>query len=443
MRKKYILDTSVLIDDPMCFRKFPKSDIIIPIVVLDELDKLKKQYNQAGKQARVAIKLLDNLTSSGDVNSGILIKETNGVLIIDSNYYDLSKPEFNGFGDPNYGDSQILASAYSYNKKYKKQIIFVSNDINLRLKAKARQIQTIEHKESSQFDDLYSGVKISNNEEAGFELQASGSIDANRYKLKLNPNECILFQTEDGKGISIGRKVSENKISVVRNSNAWGISSKNKEQAFAIDMLMDPNVDLVTLLGKAGSGKSLIALACGLELVLNKKQYDRLIIYRPVQPVGKDVGFLPGTLEEKLGPWFEAIMDGFEFLFSKNKNQSGNFFKDQDWKKDLEMFKNKGRIEMEALTYIRGRSIPNSIILLDECQNISKEEIKTVLTRAGENTKIILTGDVEQIDNEDLDVYNNGLTYVIEKFKSSSLAGHVTFVNGERSRLATLAANIL
>jgi PhoH-like ATPase len=198
---------------------------------------------------------------------------------------------------------------------------------------------------------------------------------------------------------------------------------------------MDRNIDLITLIGKAGTGKSLIVLATALELVLNKKEYDKFIIYRPIQPVGNDIGYLPGTMEEKLAPWFTAIMDNFEMLFA-TKNGG-------DWKRNLEMYQKNGRIEMEAITYIRGRSIPNAIILVDECQNLTKEDVKTILTRAGEGTKIILTGDIEQIDNSLLDATSNGLTHVIEKFKDSELAGHVTFTQGERSKLATKAAEIL
>jgi PhoH-like ATPase len=198
---------------------------------------------------------------------------------------------------------------------------------------------------------------------------------------------------------------------------------------------MDKSIDLVTLIGRAGTGKSLVVLAAALELVINRKEYEKFIIYRPIQPVGSDIGFLPGTMEEKLAPWFQAIMDNFETLF-QSKNGG-------DWRRELEMYQKKGKIEMEAITYVRGRSIPNAIILLDECQNLSKEDVKTVLTRAGENTKIILTGDIEQIDNSVLDATSNGLTYVIEKFKNSDLAGHITFTQGERSKLATLASEIL
>jgi PhoH-like ATPase len=253
----------------------------------------------------------------------------------------------------------------------------------------------------------------------------------------MHPHECVLFEDEFGNGIAMGRKIGAEKIKLIKKAFPWGISAKNKEQAFAIDLIMDKSVDLVTLIGKAGTGKSLIALAAAVDLVLGQKKFEKLIIYRPVQAVGNDIGFLPGTMEEKLAPWFQAIMDNFEFLFNAKGSQHG------DWRKNLEMFQRKGQLEMEAITYIRGRSIPNSVILVDECQNLSKEDVKTILTRAGEGTKIILTGDIEQIDNAGLDATSNGLTYIIEKFKDSDLAGHITFVQGERSRLASKAAEIL
>jgi PhoH-like ATPase len=229
--------------------------------------------------------------------------------------------------------------------------------------------------------------------------------------------------------------VAPDKLRLIKKYHPWGISGRNKEQNFAFDLLMDKNIDLVTFIGKAGTGKSLITLAAAMELVCGRKEYDKFIIYRPIQSVGNDVGYLPGTMEEKLAPWFQAIMDNMEALLTV-KNGDG-------WKRELETFQRKGLIEMEAITYIRGRSIPNSIIMIDECQNLSKEEVKTILTRAGEGTKIILTGDIEQIDNSSLDATSNGLAYVIEKFKTSNLAGHVTFIQGERSKLATLASEIL
>lgn len=437
MRTTYIFDTSTLIYDPCAWKQFSHSDVIIPIAVLNELDKLKKQSGEAGKNARVCIRLLDELSDTLDITTGI-ITDQDTLVKIDATYRDVSGPDYAGFGDPDYGDTQILACAVDiYRQNPGNDVFFVSNDINLRVKAKSRGLNAISHENDKyHVTELYAGFITIEDEEAGLDLQRDGFIDPLKYGFfHLSPNECILFTNSTGDGIALGRKVARDKIKLVKKVFPWNIAGRNQEQIFAMDLIMDKKIDLVTLIGKAGTGKSLIVLATALDLVISKKEYDKFIIYRPIQPVGNDIGYLPGTMEEKLAPWFHAIMDNFEVLFS---NKGGN-----DWRRDLEMFQKKGKIEMEAITYIRGRSIPNSIILIDECQNLNKEEVKTILTRAGEGTKIILTGDIEQIDNSLLDATNNGLTHVIEKFKSSDLAGHITFTKGERSKLASEAADIL
>jgi PhoH-like ATPase len=436
MRKTYIFDTSTLIYDPCAWKQFVSSDVVIPIAVLNELDKLKKQSGEAGKNARVCIRLLDEISEKMDITTGVQLDD-DVLLKIDATHHSLEEPHFAGFGDPTYGDTQILACAYhNWMHHPEHDVTLVSNDINLRVKAKSRGMDAISHQgDKFSLSDLYMGTQTVEHEEAGVDLMNAGVIDPRAYGLKLEPNECILFQDKDGNGVSLGRKTAFNEVTLVRKNYPWGIKTRNKEQTFAVDLIMDKSIDLVTLIGRAGTGKSLIVLATALELVISRREYEKFIIYRPIQPVGNDIGYLPGTMEEKLAPWFQAIMDNFEILFS---NKVG-----ADWKRDLEMFQKKGRIEMEAITYIRGRSIPNAIILIDECQNLSKEEVKTILTRAGENTKIILTGDIEQIDNSLLDATSNGLTHVIEKFKDSDLAGHITFTQGERSKLASKAAEIL
>lgn len=435
MRKIFVLDTSVLIFDPCVYKQFSNSDVIIPIAVLNELDKLKKQPGEVGKNARVAIRALDELSNKGDISTGILID--NDIMVkVDATYYDiLNNPEFAGFGDPNYGDTQILACAVSVLKfNHGDYVSLVSNDINLRIKAKSRSLEAQSCEDNKPaINELYSGIQIINNEEVGVDLQ-HGIIDPTAYGYDLHPNECVLFTDNSNNNIALGRKIEDDQLKLIKKFYPWGIASKNKEQSFAIDLIMDSNVDLVTMTGISGTGKSIIALACALELVLNKKEYEQLIIYRPIEPMGNAVGFLPGLLSEKLEPWFQAIMDSFEVLFSTKNGK---------WRRNLLTYQESGQIQMDALTYIRGRSIPNSIILVDETQNLSHEEVKTILTRAGENTKIILTGDISQIDSNRLDATNNGLTYVIEKFKNSPLAGHITFTQGERSRLATAAAEIL
>lgn len=434
-KNNYILDTSVLVYDPLCFKTFTDGNVIIPITVLDELDKLKKQPGEAGKNARVCIRLLEELSASGDIGTGIEI-ENNITLIVDGKNYDTT-----AYGDSLYGDNRIIACAHSYSKQPPNTLVtttLVSNDINLRVRARVLGIgaDSCDTKQVS-FSDLYAGIATVEDEALGAELLQRGWLDPEELPVELYANECVIFTDANKEQVAFGRKTARNKVKLVKKSYPWGLAARNGEQSFAIDLIMDPNVSLVTLIGKAGTGKSLVTLASALEMTINssKREYDKFIIYRPIQAVGNDIGFLPGTMEEKLAPWFEAVMDNFEILLNSS---SGN-----SWLKDFEMFKKKGQIEMQALTYIRGRSIPNAIILVDECQNLSKEDVKTILTRAGEDTKIILTGDIEQIDNSDLDATNNGLTYVIDKFKDSDLAGHITFTKGERSRLATVASEIL
>jgi len=444
MRKTYVLDTSSLIYDPSTWKHFPNSDVVIPIAVLNELDKLKKQAGEAGRNARVCIRLLDALSDTLDITTGITV-EQDTLVKIDATYRDMNELGYAGFGDPEYGDTQILACAFAtWQEHPEHDVTLVSNDINLRVKAKSRGIDAVSHDSTDlSLSDMYSGTQVVVDEAAGEDLLQFNEINPQLFGLKLNMNECVLFENEFGDGIAMGRKVGNNTVKLIRKVYPWNISSRNKEQAFAMDLIMDKSVDLVTLIGKAGTGKSLIVLASALELVISKKEYDKFIIYRPIQPVGNDIGFLPGTMEEKLAPWFQAIMDNFEMLFASKMTRGNHKDSAYNWKKDLQMLVDRGRIEMEAITYIRGRSIPNAIILVDECQNLTKEDVKTILTRAGEGTKIILTGDIEQIDNSLLDATDNGLTYVIEKFKDSELAGHITFTQGERSKLASLAAEIL
>jgi PhoH-like ATPase len=259
-------------------------------------------------------------------------------------------------------------------------------------------------------------------------------------EITLHPNQCVLFRSnQNSKKTALARfidydtpiqKVSSNKRGM------WGVKPKNKEQIFASELLMDETVPIVSLVGPAGSGKTLLAIAAGLEQTLSKGLYNKLVISRPVQPVGKDIGFLPGTVEEKMNPWLAPIRDNLEFLMSYSYSKRDSY-------ETLDTYIQSGVIEVEALTYIRGRSIANAYIIIDESQNLTAHELKTIITRVGENTKIILTGDVEQIDNLYVDQQSNGLSYAIEKFKAHSLAGHLTLKKGERSAVATLASKIL
>lgn len=435
MRKTYIIDTSVLIYDPNSFKTFFGNDIVIPINVLDELDKIKSSPNEAGKNARLCIRMLDALCKKGDIHKGIKI-ENNILLKIDTS----ELPD--KFGPASYVDNKIISCAYNVKEKNNKKktpivTILVSKDINLRVRARAFGIQAQDYeKDKTSAVELYQGFKVLKNVEIGQALLKNNFLDICMYDelQELRPNECIHVESESGNGISIGRR-SGNKLISIKNKKPWGLDLRNKEQAFAADLLCDPKVPLVSLVGQAGTGKSIIALASALEMVVEKKIYNKLIIYRPIQPVGNDIGWLPGTLQEKLSPWMQPIYDNLEVLFTSKNGQN--------WKKSLDYAFDRGMIEMEAITYIRGRSIPKVFILVDEVQNLNKEEVKTILTRVGTDTKIVLTGDIEQIDKSCLDAGNNGLSYVVEKFKDIDLAGHVTLTKGERSALASKAAEIL
>lgn len=434
MRKVFVLDTSVLVYNCHSYKSFKQNDVVIPIIVLDELDHLKSRSNGVGRNARLAIRQLDDLSNRGEIHKGIDIE--NGITIkIDTTAYAPIGP------DPKYGDNKILACAAKIKEiNPKRHVVVVSKDINLRVRARAFGLLAEDY-ETDKIDteDLYMGHRIIEDDRLGIDLFSQESLDINKHKKikDLNPNECVLFVDEFGKGIVSGRRIG-NDLCLIKDKYPWGLKLRNKEQLFAADIILDQTIPLVSLIGVSGSGKTLIALACALEMVLNKKQYDSLMIYKPIQPIGnQDVGYLPGDLSEKLAPWFSSIDDAFAFLFSdKSKKKDG-------WKAQLHQYLDNGTIQKEALAYVRGRSIPNSLILIDEVQNLSKNEVKTILTRVGTNSKVILTGDIEQIDNQYLDQSSNGLTHVIEQFKTSELSGHITFTKGERSALATIASEIL
>jgi PhoH-like ATPase len=420
----YLLDTSALIANPTAYLDFHNSEVILPITVLDELDKLKKLPNEAGKNARVAIRKLDEISKDADLSAGI--KLDNSILLkIDVNNYPVT-------GDALYGDTRILACAKAYTN-----VVVVSNDLNMRVRARASGMKSESYDKNAAPNDLYSGIQYitSDNDRLITDLSAKVGAKPSDLGIKLNPNECIIVRDNAGKDIAKARKTSKDILRSVKKQVPWGLEAKNSEQELAIDLLLDTRIPLVTFIGNAGTGKSILALACGLELVLEKKIYERMIIYRPTVSIDEGIGWLPGTLSEKMAPWMQPIMDNLEVLM--NENGEGKA------KTMIEMYLKKGKLEFDALSFIRGRSIPNTFVLFDEAQNCSAAQIKTVLSRIGQNTKIVLTGDISQIDNKDLDPTDNGLSYVIEKFKTNALSGHIAFTKGERSPLATAAAELL
>jgi PhoH-like ATPase len=443
-KKNYVLDTSVYLTDANSIFKFGENDIYIPLKVLEEIDKHKTRQDSVGTNARQLIRTLDALRDRGSLETGVPIDDNknSGTLRVMS-YSCLKDIVFPPDLDIRIPDHIIIATALAVCSLDKNKTIIVSRDINMRVICDSIGLEAqdyISEEAVNSSDELYTGFIIHAVDEQiidQFYDDEDIFIDKEEIDEIWFPNQYIMLVSNSNEKKSALAKF-ENHLRplgkvVHKQIPDWNISARNKEQAFAIDMLMDPDIKIVSLIGRAGSGKTLMAIASGLQQTIGLRaennHYDRLIVSRPIQPLGKDIGFLPGTMEEKMLPWLMPIQDNLKFLMGD--------------KTSLEMYMDKGKIEVEALTYIRGRSIANAFIIIDEAQNLTKHEIKTIITRIGEGTKIILTGDVEQIDNVYVNETSNGLVHAVEKFKEYAIAGHMTFRRGERSELATLASKIL
>jgi len=442
-KKNYLLDTSVYLTDADAVFRFDNHDIFIPLKVLEEIDKHKKRQDSVGSNARRIIRTLDELRKTGDLQKGVRLGKGKGILKVMS-YASLAGSIFPPDLDIRIPDHVILATAKAVQQEQpNRKMIVVSRDINMRVICDsigmlAEDYTTEKAAESS--DQLYSGFVEHLVDDQIIDRFYDGEdilIQEDEVKKLWHPNQFLMMVSNaNEKKTALARFQSHHmplKKIIHDKLPDWNINSRNKEQAFAMDLLMDPNIKIVSLIGRAGSGKTLMAIAAGLQQTIGLRSennhYSRLIVSRPVQPLGKDIGFLPGTMEEKMLPWLMPIQDNLKFLMGDRTS--------------LEMYIEKGKIEIEALTYIRGRSIANAFVVIDEAQNLTKHEIKTIITRIGEGTKIILTGDIEQIDNIYVNETSNGLAHAIESFKQYPIAGHVTFKKGERSELATLASKVL
>jgi PhoH-like ATPase len=437
-KKTYVIDTSVFLSDANALYRFKNNDIVIPIKVLEEIDKHKKRQDSVGFNARLIIKHLDTLRTKGSLSKGIRIGKGMGIVRVAKASTALPKDL-----DFNVPDHQILSVAVQESlENEKRKVIVVSRDINMRVIADSLGLVSEDYETNSVIEDkdkVYEGYAEVLVDDEFIEQFYEGKdmfLEQNSTKTKLYPNQfLLLISSSNPKKSAICRflefKSPLKRINVKDYSKSWGVVPRNKEQTFAYDLLFDDDIPLISLIGRAGSGKTLMAIAAGLEQVLGfgERRYKKIVVSRPVQPMGKDIGFLPGTMEEKMLPWLMPIHDNLEFILG-NKQKFKSYFE-------------KGLIEVEALTYIRGRSISNAFIIIDEAQNLTAHEVKTIITRVGENTKVILTGDIEQIDNIYTNETSNGLTYAIEKFKDSELVGHITFRKGERSKIATLASKVL
>ncbi|MCB4790298.1 MAG: PhoH family protein [Elusimicrobia bacterium] len=434
MVKTFIIDTNVLIHDPNALASFKDNKVIIPMAVIEELDGLKSVSDERGQSARSIIRKLNALRSKGKLSDGVKL-DGGGVLKVelDQNVklpYDFVTSKI---------DHRIIGIALEIQNKGEKPI-FISKDINLRIKAEALGLETQDYEKAKvKVEELYKGWR-----EMTLTSEEIDSFYKNK-KLKINgaffPNEGIVMrEANSGSKSALAKYSVKDKLFVPLfhiNTIPWGIKPLNMEQRFAIELLLCDDVSLVTLIGVPGAGKTLLSLACGLQKILEENRYRRLLVARPIVPMGKDIGYLPGTKEEKLTSWMGAIYDNLEFLLQGS--HPGQKIEDNN----VEYFTQTGKLEVEALTYIRGRSLPELFIIIDDAQNLTPHEVKTIISRAGTGTKIILTGDPYQIDNPYLDASSNGLTYLVEHFKGQPIFGHLQFIKSERSSLAALASELL
>jgi len=438
MKKVYILDTNVFLHDPLAMLRFEDNDVVVPITVIEEIDTFKKDQSEIGRNARQLSRQLDSFRQQAHLTEGVSLESggTLKVVLFTTEAYNMLPPEL----QTDKADNRILAVALQMKAECECPVVFVTKDTNLRIKADAVGLDAQDYESDKvSIEDLYSGtaeIEIDKNEVDRFYGQGYLDLTAD-----LLPNQCVtLVEAGNPSHTAIGRYQAalERVVPLVRvpKDGLWGIHPRNREQQFAIDMLLNDDIQLVTLVGKAGTGKTLLAIAAGLYKVSDEGAYSRLLVSRPVFPMGRDLGFLPGDVEEKLAPWMQPIFDNVDLMLGMVDEQGKR-------KRGYRELVDMGLLEIEPLTYIRGRSIPKQYMIVDEAQNLTPHEIKTIITRAGEGTKIVLTGDPYQIDNPYVDSSSNGLTYTVEKIKGQDIAAHVTLTKGERSPLAELAANLL
>ena len=432
MKKHYILDTNVLLHDPNAIHQYAEHHVIIPIRVIEEIDHFKRELSERGRSARQVSRMLDSLRSRGKLSEGVAL-DRGGVLQIMFDGH--ANGNGNGHGSADY---QILKLAAQLQKRARTRCIVVSMDVNLRIKADAMGLdaENYEHGKAD-LEELYMGH--SEHEVPGAvidELQQKGRVPV---ELPIeSPNEYVhLKNPENPSHTAMGRYDVEQRMVVAlihAPEEMRPIQPRNKEQHFAMDALLDDRIKLVTIIGKAGTGKTLLAIAAGLHKTLWEKSYRKMLVCRPTFPMGKDIGYLPGTVEEKLNPWMQPVYDALDLLANGRRDHS---------QRNREALEQAGLLSVEPLTYIRGRSIPNQFMVVDEAQNLTPLEVKTVITRVGHGTKIVLTGDIYQIDNPYVDAMSNGLSAVVDRFRSQSIAAHIHLSKGVRSEIAELAANLL
>jgi PhoH-like ATPase len=462
MRKIFVLDTNVLLHDPSALTRFEDNHVVVPIEVVEEIDRFKRDPSEKGRNARQVSRLLDQLREQGNLADGVTIDAASGgtlkVVFCRTETLAQLPPELRAGN----GDNNILAVALEQRLEQvmgsRPPVVLVTKDTNLRIKADAVGLIAQDYTtDKVDIADLYPGVcELWVSADQIDRVRAQGGLpladlDLTAAMRSLQANEGVTLVDQAQPNHTLLARYSGPQAALLPLQRAskvrlGRIQARNREQTFALDLLLDPAVPLVTLVGKAGTGKTLLALAAGLHQVADERVYERLLVTRPVISLGKEMGFLPGDLEEKMAPWMQPIIDNLDFLLGGGEETTGHQGgrgSPRGPRNSWADLKGMGLLEVEAISYIRGRSIPRQFMVVDESQNLTPHEVKTIVTRVGEGTKIVFTGDPYQIDNPYVDAESNGLTWLVERFKGQPLAGHVSLLRGERSELAELAANLL
>ncbi|MBW7875667.1 MAG: PhoH family protein [Candidatus Cloacimonetes bacterium] len=436
LKKIFVLDTNILLHSATSLMAFKDNDVVLPIQVIEELDRFKKETNERGRNAREVARILDNLRAKGSLMKGVPTEAGGNIQVLTE--FENHLPHHMNM---DITDNQILACAKFLQIKNQKkmQVVFVSKDINARIKGDALQLLAEDFEsEKINFDEFYQGWKeVYVSPDVYADFASNGTVQF--LDPSLFHNEYVILKMKNASEELLGRydKPTSTILGLSnQGENPWGISAMNQQQEFALDALLDDRIQLVTLVGKAGTGKTLLALAAGLKKAVDDLRYKRMLVSRPIMPLGRDIGYLPGSKEEKLSHWMQPIFDNLSFI-------TDNYITESTPSEYVEFLMKNDKIAMEAITYIRGRSLANQWLIVDEAQNLTPHEVKTIISRAGTNTKVILTGDPYQIDNPYLDPSSNGLTYVVERFKGQSIFAHTNFVKSERSQLAALAVELL
>jgi PhoH-like ATPase len=453
VKKNYVLDTNILLHDPYAIFRFDDNNVIIPIYVIEEVDQFKREGSERGRNARQVVRLLDELRDQGgSLSKGIPMK-SGGMLVV---HVPTKRPELPTAIDKAAMDNAILQTAFDVrDQDGGRPTVFVTMDTNLRIRADALGMvaETYENQrvQPQSLDAGVTDVEVTADEidtffQEGHIPPPAHLIGPERNEkgrgesavTYLTANLCVLLRDKSNPShTALGRyDATKKEIIALRTprEGLLGIRPRNKEQSHALDILLDENIRLVTLVGKAGTGKTLLALAAGLKRTVEDGMYTRMLVSRPVMPLGRDLGFLPGDVDEKLNPWMQPIFDNLEFLFTSGTRKGPRAY--------AELLES-GQLQVEPLTYIRGRSLPQQYIIVDEAQNLTPHEVKTIITRSGDGTKIVLTGDPGQIDNPYVDSQSNGLSVAADRFRGEKVAAHIVLNRGERSELAELAANLL